>query len=79
VREQSHRVTYHVGRLKLDPYGIDLFFFFLDFAAPWGSLLLFNTVIVILTIFRAGQVWKAGRIVHIFLRDGAETSPTLME
>ncbi|VDB99453.1 unnamed protein product [Peniophora sp. CBMAI 1063] len=39
-------------------------------AIGWSTLLVFDMVIFLLTAVRAFKVWKAGRIVHVVLRDG---------
>lgn len=39
-------------------------------ALAWSSVLLFDVVVFLLTVIRAFQVWQAGRIVHVVLRDG---------
>ncbi|KZV68342.1 hypothetical protein PENSPDRAFT_754178 [Peniophora sp. CONT] len=39
-------------------------------ALAWSSVLLFDIVVFVLTAIRAFQVWQAGRVVHVVLRDG---------
>ena len=39
-------------------------------AVAWSSVLLFDLLVFLLTGARAFRVWRAGRIVHVVLRDG---------
>lgn len=43
-----------------------------DLAGVWSSLMFFDSMIFILTLFKAIQLWKLGtrRLTHVLLRDG---------
>ena len=43
---------------------------FTDLALAWSTILVFDLVIFLLTAIRSMRFWKAGRIVHVVIRDG---------
>ena len=43
---------------------------FSGLASAWSCVLFFDVLVFFLTVVRAFQVWQAGRIVHVVLRDG---------
>lgn len=47
-------------------------YLFVDLAGAWGGLMVFDSVIFTLTLYKAIGVWKLGtrRLTHVILRDG---------
>ena len=43
-----------------------------DLAGAWSSLMVFDSMIFALTLFKAIFIWKLGtrRLIHVILRDG---------
>lgn len=47
-------------------------FYAIGLAGAWGGLLIFDSVIFTLTLYRAIGIWRLGtsRLFHVLIRDG---------